>query len=1166
MKCKILFLLLVALCVATSVSAQKVSLNFQKVPLDEVLAEITKQTNFTFAYSQPVIDPKTEVSVEVKNVELQQALDKLLAGTGIVYEMSNKKVLLFSGQRPETPGGTSYIMISGVVVDAMGTLAGVSVKVKGTNKVVVTDVNGRFSLEADVQGVLEVSFLGYSTQEVPIAGRTQFEISLEENARALSEVVVVGYGTQKKESLTGAVSVISGKDLTDRPVVSAAGAIQGADPAVNLTFSTGSPMADYNVNIRGALSINSSSPLVLADGIEVSLSQINPNDIESISILKDASSSAIYGAKASAGVILITTKKGANQDGYAKVRYSGRFGIAQNTTSTDFITTGYDHVVLTNQFYNAYNGVDMFLYTEANGGLQKLYERRNDETENPERPWTEVGPDGKYYYYGNFDWYNYFYRNTRYQQEHNVSVSGGNDKVNYYASGRILDQDGIFQIHNDKYKDYAFRGKLEAKLKPWLRYSNNIGFDKSDYTYAGRYTTEQTFGVLQSNITPAFLPRNPDGSIVQYTNQLYANSPIGAGHGGYITANTSRNWKDDRYLTLLNQIDIDIFKDFTVTASYGYRQRDRLYRYRSNTFEYSRAEGVFETFTSGAVQNSYQEVRYTNRGQNVNIYGTYKKSTGSHNITVVAGGQYEDYRSVDLDAHQRDLLNEKLASFSIATGVITLGESISAYKTLGFFGRLNYDYQGKYLFEVGMRGDGSSRFAPGSRWAVFPSASAGWRISEEEFFEPLNHVWNNLKLRLSMGSLGNQQVSNYAYIDQITTDNEMTYTFDGQNKAKYASVSAPISSGLTWETVTTYNIGLDLGFLKNRLGIVADGYIRDTKNMLTTSLTLPSVYGASTPKANCADLRTTGYEISITWNDRFTLVGSPFRYNIQVGLGDYITKITKYYNPTKQISSYYEGMTLGEIWGYSVDGLFKTDKEAAEYQAQINDKAVNQRVYNCKGSVGNYLRAGDVHFLDLDGDNVISRGEGTVDNPGDLRIIGNNVPRYHYSFRFGFNWKGIDLSAFFQGIGKAYWFPAEGQSSYNFWGPYAFPSTSFIHKDFAANVWSEDNRNAYFPRPRGYQAYSGGALSEVNDRYLQDVSYLRFKNLTIGYTIPVAKKYIDKIRVYVSGENLWYWSPLKKYNKTIDPELTFTTGTYVSYSGVGYPYSRIFSFGAEIVF
>jgi TonB-linked SusC/RagA family outer membrane protein len=1143
--------------------------------------EIERQTDLRIAYNESTIDVNRNITVDITAKSLSEAMNAILKDTHTTFKLQGKQIIIVA--IPETIPERKY---SGTVKDESGeAVIGASINIKGSRSGTITDIDGKFSIEVPAGSTLLISYIGFTPQEIKLGENTNLKIEIQEDRQELNEVVVVGYGTQKKVNLTGAVSVISSRELNDRPVVSAANAIQGADPAVNITFNTGSPMSDYNVNVRGSLSINSGTPLVLADGIEVSLAQINPNDIESISILKDASSSAIYGAKASAGVILITTKKGSDQGGYAKVRYNGRFGIAQNTTSTDFITTGYDHVVLANQFYNAYNGVDMFLYTEANGGLQKLYERRNDKTENPERPWSEMDSDGKYYYYGNFDWYGYFYQRERYQQEHNLSISGGDDKINYYASGRIVEQDGIFKIYNDKYNDYSFRGKLDAKLKPWLRYSGNVGFDKSGYTYAGRYNIDHTIAALQSNITPAFLPLNPDGSIVQYTNQLYANSPIGAGHGGFLTANTSHNWKENRYLTLLNQIDIDVFKDLTLTASYGYRQRDRLYRYRNNTFEYSREEGVFQSFSSGSVENSYQEINYGYKGQNVNIYGTYKKNINDHNITVVAGGQYEDYRSAELDAYQRDLLNEKLASFSIATGVITLTDAISAYKTLGFFGRLNYDYKGKYLFEVSTRGDGSSRFAPDNRWAVFPSASAGWRISEEKFFEPLSHVWNNLKLRLSMGSLGNQQissgkqevklgqvvitdptVSNYAYIDRITTDNEMTYTFDGKSKAYYASVSAPISSGLTWETVTTYDAGLDMGFLNNRLSIVADGYVRDTKNMLTTSLTLPSVYGASTPKANSADLRTTGYEVSINWNDQFPLAGSPFRYNIQAGIGDYITKITRYYNPTKQIDNFYEGMTLGEIWGYRVAGLFKTDKEAAEYQAQINDKAVNQRVYNCKGDVGNYLRAGDVHFLDLDGNNIIDKGEGTVDNPGDLRIIGNSVPRYHYSFRLGFNWKGIDVSSFFQGIGKANWFPAADQSSYDFWGPYAFPSTSFIHADFAANVWSEDNRNTYFPRARGYEAYSGGALAEVNDRYLQDISYLRFKNLTVGYTLPIAKKYIDKIRIYASGENLWYWSPLKKYSQTIDPELALTSGTYVNNSGTGYSYSRIFSFGAEITF
>ena len=910
--------------------------------------------------------------------------------------------------------------------------------------------------------------------------------------------------------------------------------------------------------------------LVLADGVEVSLSQINPNDIESVSVLKDASSCAIYGAKASAGVVLITTKAG-KKGQRAHVTYNGRFGWAKNTTSTDFIDTGYDHVRIVNQFMNDSSDgtMDIFRYTEENGGLQKLYERRNDRTPHPDRPWVEVGNDGKYYYYGNFDWYGYFYNRVRSQQEHNLSLSGSTDKVSYYASGRFYQQYGMFNINKDKFNDYAFRTKVSARIAPWLKYSNNTSFDTTDYKYGGHQDYEGTINALQSNICAAFLPYNPDGTIVQYVNQLGKNSPIGAGRGGQMTADRSKNTREKRYLTFSNQFDVTLFKKLVLTAVYDYRQRDNLFKYRNNTFEYSRQQGVVETFTSGSVENSYREIHQTYKGHNVNIYGTYENSWGGHNLKITAGGQYEDYRSTPLDAKQPDLSSDDIDSFTVATGPITLSQSITAYRTLGFFGRVNYDYKGRYIFEASARGDGSSRFESDHRWGFFPSASAAWRISEESFFTPARDIVDNLKLRLSVGSLGNQQVSDYAYIEQISTDNQMNYTFDGQEKAFYANVTDPLSSGLTWETVTTYDVGLDVGLLNNRLNFTGDYYIRDTKDMLTTSLTLPSVFGANTPKANCADLRTKGWEISLSWQDEFQLAGKPFSYHVSASVGDYITKITKYHNPDRVISDRYEGQTLGEIWGYHVEGLFKTDREAAEYQASIDDKAVNNRVYQNKGPAGNRLRAGDVRFADLDGNNIISEGSGTVDDPGDKRIIGNSLPRYNYSFRLGFNWMGFDISAFFQGIGRRDWYPAANQASFDFWGPYAFPPTSFIHKDFYSNCWSEDNRNAYFPRPRGYNAYSGGALGEKNDRYLQNLAYLRLKNLTIGYTVPenlTRKIGISRARIYFSGENLCYWSPLKKHNKTIDPELAGSSGTNKANSGTGYAYPKTLSIGVDISF
>ena len=782
----------------------------------------------------------------------------------------------------------------------------------------------------------------------------------------------------------------------------------------------------------------------------------------------------------------------------------------------------------------------------------------------------EIGEDGKYYYYGNTDWYGYFYNRTRPQMEHNVSITGGGEKVNYYISGRYYQQYGMFNIDKDLYKDYSFRAKMDAQLNKWIKWSTNIGLDNNNYNYNGTSNYAITIARLESNISPSFVPFNPDGTIVQYTNQLYANSPLGAGDGGYLTSRRGHNSKSRTLLSVVNQIDITLLQGLTLTANYSYQQRKQLYRYRNNSFEYSRSQGVTQTFTSGSIFNNYEEDESFPVTHMLNYYATFEHSWAKkHNLKIVAGSQYETYRNVNKNTSMTNLSNDNLYSFSAVTpeSVLTVSQDISAYKTLGFFGRINYDYMGKYLLEVSCRADGSSRFAEGDRWGVFPSVSAGWRISEENFFKPVSDWCSSLKLRASVGSLGNQQVDYYAYLETITSDNQFSYTFDGEGKAYYAKISNPISSGLTWETVTTYNVGLDMSFLRNRLSMSADYYVRKTTDMLTTSLTLPDVYGASTPKANCADLRTNGWELSVSWNDSFKVANKPFRYGIQATLGDYQRTITKYNNPDKLISDHYVGKKMGEIWGYHVDGLFKTDKEAAEYQAKINDKVVNGRVYSSK--VDGYLRAGDVRFADLNGDNVIGAGAGTVDDPGDKQIIGNTTPRYSYSFRLDASWNGFDVSAFFQGIGKRDWYPSystTSQGANSFWGPYSFPSTSFVEKSFPEDCWTEDNRNAFFPRIRGYQSYSGGSLGTVNDRYIQNIAYLRFKNLSIGYTLPISKRIFEKVRVYVSGENLYYWSPLKKHNKTIDPELAISSSTYSSNTGSGYAYPRVYTVGVDITF
>ena len=1051
---------------------------------------------------------------------------------------------------------------TGVVNDAMGPVIGASVVVKGTTNGVITDFDGNFTLSNVKKGdVVQISFIGYKTEEIVWDGKPM-NITLMEDTQALEEVVVVGYGSQKRVNVTGAVSTITADDINNRPVASAAGALQGADPSLNLNFGSGSLDSDYSINIRGVASVNGGSPLVLCDGMEVSLNQINPNDIESISVLKDASASAIYGAKASSGVILITTKSGKNSDGKVNISYNGRLAWKKNTTSTNFITTGYDHVNIVNKFYETYQGKLMWGYTDDD--LAMLEARKNDKTEHPDRPWA-VEKNGKLYFYSNFDWYDYFYKETRPEHEHNLSITGGNEKVNYFVSGRYFDQSGIFNIYNDKYKNYSFRGKLNAQLFPFMRLSSNVNFNYTNYKYAGYYDEQMTIHSLQSNVNSAVMPYTPDGQVVQYVNTMTgANSPLGAGHAGFLTANEARNSRGNKDLIISNQLDIDVYKDLVITASYAYRYRNRTNNRRSMPFDYLDKSGSVKTFTSGSITDYYQEIHGNINHHSINVFGTYTHTwNNSHNFKAVAGMQYEDHRTTELSVKKNDLLSKDLSSMSVATGDAIVTEEISQFRTLGYFARANYDYEGKYLLEVSGRFDGSSRFAAADRWGFFPSASLGWRMSQENFWEPLSGWWNDSKFRFSVGSLGNQQVANYAYFDKIYTDNVMNYTFDGNNKANYSSVSAPISSNLTWETVTTYNWGFDLGFLNNRLTASMDYFIRQTKDMLTPSLTLPSVYGATTPKENCADLRTNGWEVSLRWNDNFKLAGHKFGYGLTATLGDYKSEITKFNNPDKLISDYYEGMTLGEIWGYQVEGLFATDEEAAAYQAQINDKAVNNRVYNSKKE--NKLMAGDVKFRDLDGNNRIDEGSGTVSDPGDKRIIGNSLPRYSYSFRLDADYRGFDFSAFFQGVGKCDWFPTT--YAYDFWGPYSFPSLSFIHEDFMDNCWSEENPGGYFPRQRGYQSYSGGSLSVPTDRYMQNAAYLRLKNLTVGYTLPLKKNnVIQSLRVYFTGENLWYTSPMKKYSKNVDPEMATASSSYNSGSGVGYGFSKTFSIGIDVKF
>ena len=1077
---------------------------------------------------------------------------------------------------------------SGVVTDRDGEpLIGASLVVKGSSLYALTDENGAFSFEGlSFPAELTVSYLGFNDLVLTLSGSEPqpFKITMSSENTVLEELVVVGYGTQKRVNLTGAVSVIDGKELNSRPVPNTAMAIQGADPSLVLTTGSGSiDGSDYSVNIRGKVSLNSGSPLILVDGVESALNQVNPNDIESISVLKDASACAIYGAKASAGVILITTKSGSEGD--AKISYNGRVSLSKATTSTDFITSGYDHVTMTNEFYQVFKGHGAYTYTDEQ--IQMLYDRRNDVTENPERPWVVPDETGtySYVYLGNFDWYEYLFNRVRPETEHNVTVRGGTNKVKYYASARYLYRKGHFAGYaQDIYNGFSLRGKVDAKITSWLDYSTNISLERSKYDWGGYWemdgsqnwssSSSTPTGIIWNitqNVSPTFLPYNPDGTVAMVPGFMAdATSPLMSGRAGVFMDGKNHNHNVNNYWTWTNRLRAHIVKGLDFTVDYSYRRRDRRSGFRSlptaNSYDNINMQMYVGNgltgglFSNGSVYDFTREYRYYQDGNVVNAYFSYDNTFAKdHHLSATVGGNYDDYYGSSLTIQQKGSLSDNLAYINMANGEIEkASQGISSYRTLGFFGRVNYDWKGRYLLELSGRYDGSSRFPKGHRWGFFPSASAGWRMSEEPFWTAVKPYVSSAKLRVSYGTLGNQQVDNYYYWEKLTTG-QKSYTFDGINKASYAESGNPVSSTLTWETVVNSNLGIDLGFLRNRLTLSADFFIRDTKNMLTQAMTLPAVYGQEAPKENAADLRTKGYEITLSWKDNVKVAGKPMYYGVTATLGDFVTHITRFNNPNRIISENYVGKRLGDIWGYRTAGFFATDEEAAEYEAKIDSKNVNKGEFACAAPY-NHLMAGDVHYLDLNGDGKINTGDNTVDNPGDREIIGNSRPRYNYAVKGDFSWYGFDLSVFFQGVGRMDWMP-NGKCSY-LWGPYGYQRPTFTPKDLLEKSWREgaDNSNAYYPRHRAN--VTGSSYLVASDKYLLNAAYLRLKNLTVGYTLPLKTKVFEKVRFYFSGENLFYLSPMTKVTKYIDPEVATTSVS----EDLTYPYSKTFSLGVDITF
>lgn len=1149
-------------------TSQTITLNLRNVSIQEFMKQIESRTNFTFIYRDILMDTKKDVSIQVSNKPLVEVVKTVLDQKGLEASYNNNTIVLTKKKEVAKPASKT---ISGVVTDASGEpIIGATVMDVNSTEGTITDFDGRFTLSLSKGENIQISYVGYKSETINTSGKSTFSVILKEDIANLEEVVVVGYGTQKKVNLTGAVSVVSADQIQNRPSGSVVSLLQGAVPNLNVNMTSGRPGGSGTLNIRGATSINGGSPLVLIDGIEASLEHLNPNDIASVTVLKDASASAIYGARAAYGVILVTTISKDRDSDKIKVSYNGSYGIGRSTTSTDFETRGYYSVYINDLFYRTTQGVNYSKYTEAD--MLELWARRNDKTEDPTRPWVvtqnRAGKES-YIYYANTDWYHYLYNENRPMQKHNISLSGGNDKVKFLVSGGFHAEDGIMRMNTDKYKKANLRSKVTADINKYISISNNTSFYRNSYTFPGSGAVNNSFVYQNVHGLASYVPVNPDGTPVYMT--IFNSAGVMDGWSALITHGKHAN--EDTYVNLTNIAELTIrpFKGLEIKGNFSYAFNGYTAMNRSVNIPYSMYPGELSYVTSGRGDNKLNEKFNRNEYYATNIFATYKKSIRDHNLSLLGGFNYETRSYKDIGIVGWNLLSDDLNDMGLTAIDETTGMARfegtggqNEYAIMGGFGRFNYDYQGKYLLEISGRNDGSSKFMRGLRYVFFPSFSAGWRMSEEKFFNPLSDIIDNMKLRVSYGSLGNQNVTGYyPYIRTVSTST-LDYVFGTDAKGKYASFSAPVASNISWEVVTTSNLGFDLGFFDSKLNFNADFYIRDTEGMLVKGKTLPSVYGTTPPRENAADLRTKGYELVLSWNDKFTLASKPFSYGVTLSLGDNTAKITRFDNPNKMLNDYYEGQTWGEIWGYKTDGLFASDEEAANWS--IDQTLVNQEILIAAGAEGK-LRAGDVKFVDLNNDNKITQGENRVGNSGDQVVIGNSQARYRYGISANASWNGIDISVFLQGIGKQNWWPSN--DAYMFWGPYNRPYATFIHKDFMKDVWTEDNPDAYFPRHRGYAA-SGSAsnrsLRAPTDRYLQDLAYLRLKNLTVGYTLPtklVNKVALEKLRFYFSGENLLTFS--KIHSKVVDPEQASAEGEASSKANI-YPFQKIFSVNIDITF
>lgn len=1139
-----------------------IELKTNSVTIGQLINEIEKQTNYLVVYSNREVDTNRKVNFQQNSDKVSSYLNTAFSNTDIGYNFENDYIVLSKKVHQNTTVIAQLIQvaqqgrtITGRVTDGNGDpVIGATIIEKGNpSNGTITDIDGNFVFSVSPDAVLEITYVGYQSQSVSTVGLNTLDIILQEDTKTLDEVVVVGYGTQRKANLTGAVSALKMEDvLGDRPVNNAFAALQGSIPGLMISGSSTPGQNNKSINIRGTLSINGGEPLVLIDNVPGDLNMINPEDIESVSVLKDAASSAIYGARAANGVLLVTTKR-PNSNTAFQLNYNNNFGFESSINRPQQAPLS--------DYFRAYQDAGFSnTYWSNSQDVSKWIEYVEEYKRNP-GSFNTIG-DGIYvdngipYYLHEKDLVDNVLT-TGYYTSHNISASGGTEKVRYRMAGGYSSEDGPMITNKDYYRRMNISSFISADMTDWFTQELDIRYAQSKKTmpqgrgndiYTLRLVNYYPEGMLPASLSlsgeeaPLFTPKN----VIMYAN----------------TSNTVRN--NPR---IFSKSIIKPIENLDIVFEYTYDKDDFNYSYYTDKWRHTTIQLAVST---APTNDELTRQRYFTDYNAINSYATYSQSFGGHNFKLMGGFNQESSSYEIIENKVKDQVSNVIPSLGNATGEKTLKEEYSEYSIRSGFYRLNYNYLDKYLFEMNGRYDGSSKFPKSKRFGFFPSVSAGWQVAQEDFMGFSKRWLEELKFRVSWGQIGNQAINPYQYSPEMVINSANTVWLIDGNRVTTIGLPALVSSTFTWETVETLDFGIDFSLLKYRLRGTFDWYQRDTRGMLTKAgaLQLPAVVGAEAPAQNGADMRTRGWEFAVSWRDRIGKVG----YNIGFNIYDHRSHITKFANEgglfydrndAQDAKRYRVGMELGEIWGYVADGYYSVDDFADLNTWQLKEGVPSIQGYN--------VRPGDMKFKNLRDDennkNRIDTGDNTVDNPGDKTIIGNSTSRYQFGANLGVNYKGFDVNVMLQGVGKrdvwlggAAMFPFGGTSASDaIFQPLYYNQTDYwrpISTDPAdPNYMVAENPNAKYYRLYG-QVQNVGSNARISDKFLQSAAYLRVKNITLSYVFPASltqNLHVKQLKLFVGVENLTTFSSLPR---GIDPER-------ISWN---YPFYRTVSFGANITF